>query len=223
MQMLPHCAAPSSSCAILLALALAATACGPAFADPAVVTKNTLNANGTTSMTYSSAMDEIGTVFGMDLSAAAVSAAPVTGTDASTLSGTAYAKVNLAALPDWMLWQKSSVNLSMNAADGAGKVATTFSRTVPLVSGLDATVADTYSVQRGTTESWETDKAVSLTVKDTGTTVSLATKATQETPNFLPTLSAQQRVVGDLAVTTSVADTGTNLNKSITAGFSRRW
>lgn len=205
-----------------LVLSAALLAASPAVADPVVTTKNVLNANGSTSMTYSSAVDELGTVFGMDLSAAAPSAAPLPAAGRSDLGGTAYAKVSLSALPDWLLWQKSSVNLSVDASDGTSKVATTFSRTFTLSDGLDATVADTYAVA-SRSEAWATDKSVSLKLVETGTSVSLATKATQETPNFLPTLSAQQKVFGDIAVTTSVADTGGTLNKSITAGFSHRW
>ncbi|MFS8038503.1 hypothetical protein ACI7BZ_16370 [Xanthobacter sp. AM11] len=206
--------------AFLLPLALLAAS--PAAADPTVQAKRTLNADGTTSLTYSSAVDEIGTVVGMDLSAAAASAAPVAGTDASTLGGTAYARLNLAALPDWLVWQKSSVNLEVSPANGAGKVATTFSRSFTVATGLDATLADTYSVTSAS-DAWETDKTVSLKLVETGTTFSVGTKATQETPNFLPTVSAQQKLFGDISLTTSVADTGSTLNKSITAGFSHRW
>lgn len=213
--MMPRCAA--------LLLPAALLAASPALADPTVAAKNTLNADGTTSMTYASAVDEFGAVFGMDLSAASVSAAPTTGSAAGTLGGTAYAKVNLSTLPDWLPWQKNSVKLSVDTSGATGKVATTFSRTFAVATGLDATLADTYAVTSATGDAWETDKSVSLKVVDTGTTFSLATKATQETPDFLPTLSAQQKVFGDFAITTSVADTGSALNQSITAGFSHRW
>jgi len=201
---------------VLVALA------GPALADGQVVAKTSLNADGTTSMTYSSAVDDLGTVFGMDLSTAAASAAPVPAAGASDLAGTAYAKVSLRSLPDWMLWQKNTVNVSLSPTDARGKVATTFERTIPLVDGIDAVFADSYAVAGGA-QAWETDKTVSLKLAETGTTFSLATKATQETPKLLPSVSAQQKLFGDVSVTTSLADTGSTLNKSITAGFSHRW
>lgn len=194
----------------------------PALGGSAGEAKRTLNADGTTSMTYSNPVDEFGTVFGLDLSKAAASAAPVPATGASDLAGTAYAKISVQNLPNWMLWQKSTVNLSVSPADATGKVATTFSRTFPVADGIDATLADTYAVAGGS-DAWETDKSVSLKLVETGTTFSLATKASQDTPAFLPTLSAQQKLFGDISLTTSLADTGANLNKSITAGFSHRW
>ncbi|MFG1349367.1 hypothetical protein [Xanthobacter autotrophicus] len=211
---------PRTTAALLLPVLLCAAA--PVRADGGSETKKTLNADGSVSMTYWSAVEDIGTVFGMDLSRSATSAAPVVASGASDLGGTAYAKVTLAQLPDWLLWQKGTVNVSLDPAGATGKVATTFSRTVTLASGLDATLADTYRMASGA-EAWETDKSVSLKLVETGTTFSLATKATQETPTLLPSLSAQQTVLGDITVTTAVADTGATLNKSITAGFTHRW
>ncbi|MFG1344508.1 hypothetical protein V5F59_06425 [Xanthobacter autotrophicus DSM 431] len=204
--------------ALLLPLLLAAAL--PARADGTA--KSSLNADGTTSLTYSSNLDAVGTVFGMDLSAAAASAAPAVSSGAGDLGGTAYARMSLQSLPDWMLWQKGTVNLSVNPSDAQSKVATTFSRTVPIGAGLAATVADTYTVATGS-DAWETDKSVSLNLTDMGTSLSVIAKATQETRSFLPTLSAQQKVLGDLSVTTALTDTGSSLAKSITAGFSHRW
>ncbi|MDI4655679.1 hypothetical protein [Xanthobacter autotrophicus] len=211
---------PRTTAALLLPVVLFAAA--PVRADGGSETRKTLNADGSVSMTYWSAVEDIGTVFGMDLSRSATSAAPVVTSGASDLGGTAYARVTLSQLPDWLLWQKGTVNVSLDPAGATGKVATTFSRTVTLASGLDATLADTYRVASGA-EAWETDKSVSLKLVETGTTFSLATKATQETPALLPSVSAQQKVLGDITVTTAVADTGATLNKSITAGFTHRW
>lgn len=209
---------PRTTAALVLCLAAA-----PACADGQGEAKASLNANGTTALTYSTPPTDFGTVFGLDLSKAASSAAPASGASAGELGGTAYAKVSLNQLPGWMLWQTSTVNLSIDPSDARSKVATTFSRTVTLVGGLDATLADAYQVASGS-EAWETAKSVSLRLVDTGTTLSLTGKATQDAPRaLLPTLSAQQKVFGDLAVTTSVADTGATLNKSITAGFTHRW
>ncbi|ABS69469.1 hypothetical protein Xaut_4248 [Xanthobacter versatilis] len=212
---------PRTTAALFLPVVLLAAA--PVRADSSSEVKKTLNADGSVSMTYWSAVEDIGTVFGMDLSKSATSAAPVITSGASDLGGTAYAKVTLSQLPDWLLWQKGTVNVSLDPNGATGKVATTFSRTVTLASGLDATLADTYRVASGTTEAWETDKSLSLKLVETGTTFSLATKATQETPTLLPSLSAQQKVLGDITVTTAVADTGSTLNRSITAGFTHRW
>lgn len=204
------------------ALLLAAlVACAPpALADADGQVKRTLNADGSVSYAYASPVEEIGTVFGMDLQKAATSVVPATGAG-DALTGTAYARLAVRALPDWMAWETSTVSVSLSPTDRS-KLATTFARTVPLGGGISAVVADTYILATGT-ERWETDKSVSLKLAETGTTFSVATKATQETPVFLPTFSAQQKLFGDVSVTTSVADTGSTLNRSITAGFSHRW
>lgn len=208
--------------AALLAPLTVALAAGPALADGKVEAKRTLNADGTTSYSYSSALDDLGAVFGMDLSRAASSAAPTVAAGASDLGGTAYAKFALPELPAWMLWQKSTVNLTIDPTDAHSKVGTTFSRTVSLGEGLDATLADTYKVN-ATTQAWETDKSLSLKLAETGTTFSLGARATADAPTLAPTLSAQQKVLGNINVTTSVAESGSSLTRSITAGFSQRW
>lgn len=192
----------------------------PAHADAEV--KRTLNADGTVSMTYATPVDAYGAVIGLDLSKAATSAAPSVVQGASDVGGTAYAKVTISHLPDWMMWEKGAVNVSVDPSEASGKVGTTFSRTFSLSDGLAATLADTYQVAAGS-QSWETDKSISVSLKETGTTLSLGTKATSDTPQLLPSLSARQQVAGNLSVTTSIADTGSTLNKSITAGFTHRW
>ena len=206
------------TCAALLASPLFAA---PAFADGSEA-KTALKADGSTSLTYSTPVEDYGAVVGLDLSAAGSSVAPTVGQSADGLGGTAYAKVTVARLPDWMVWEKGTVNVSVDPNDAASKLATTFERTIPLTSGLAATLADTYQVKTGS-QAWETDKSLSLKLTETGTTFAVATKATSTSSQLLPTVSAQQQLAPDLTVTTSVADTGSTLNKSITAGFTHRW
>lgn len=202
-----------------LALVLAAA---PALADGQGEAKRTLNADGTTSYSYSSPLDDLGAVVGMDLSRAASSAAPTVSAGASDLGGTAYARFALPDLPAWMLWQKGTVNLTVDPTDAHSKVATTFSRTVSLGDGLDAILADTYKLNP-TTQAWETDKSVSLKLAETGTTFSLGARASADAPNLAPKLSAQQKVLGAINVTTSITESGSSLNRSLTAGFSQKW
>lgn len=203
-------------------LALLAVAPAPALADGQAEAKRTLNADGTTSYSYSSPLDDLGAVVGMDLSRAASSAAPALSAGASDLGGTAYARFALPDLPAWMLWQKGTVNLSIDPTDARSKLGTTFSRTVSLAGGLDATLADTYKVNAAT-QGWETDKSLSLKLIETGTTFSVGAHATHEAPSLAPTLSAQQKVLGAINVTTSLTESGSSLNRAITAGFSQKW
>ncbi|MEP9353366.1 hypothetical protein ABLE93_07185 [Xanthobacter sp. KR7-65] len=184
--------------------------------------KRTLNADGTVSMTYATPVDEYGAVIGIDLSKAAGSVAPSVVQGAGDLGGTAYAKVTLAHLPDWMVWEKGAVNISVDPNDAHSKVATTFSRDIPLSGALAATLADSYQIANGS-EAWATDKSLSLKLNETGTTFAIATRATSDTQQFLPSVSARQQLAGNLSVTAAIADTGSTLNRSITAGFTHRW
>lgn len=212
---------PLKRATILPALLLPVLAGVPAHAD-GTEARSALKADGSTALTYSTPVQDYGAVVGLDLSAASSSVAPAVGQSADSLGGTAYAKVTISRLPDWMVWQKGTVNVSVDPNDAASKLVTTFERTLPLGSSLAATLADTYQVKAGS-QAWETDKSLSLKLVDTGTTFALSTKATSDTPQLLPTLSAQQQLAPELTLTTSVADTGSTLNKSITAGFTHRW
>lgn len=212
---------PLTRAALLPALLSPVVGIAPAFAG-GTEAKSALKADGSTSLTYSAPVQDYGAVVGLDLSAASVSAAPTVGQSADSLGGTAYAKVTVSRLPDWAVWEKGTVNVSVDPNDAASKVATTFERTIPLTGTLAATLADTYQVKAGS-QAWETDKSLSLKLTDTGTTFAVTTRATSDAPQMLPTVSAQQQLAPNLTLTTSVADTGSTLNKSITAGFTHRW
>ncbi|MFG1202821.1 hypothetical protein V5F29_10535 [Xanthobacter aminoxidans] len=212
---------PLARSALLPALLSPLFAAAPALAD-GTEAKTALKADGSTSLTYSTPVLDYGAVVGLDLSATRSSVAPTVGQSADGLGGTAYAKITVSRLPDWMVWEKGTLNVSVDPNDAASKLATTFERTVPLTSGLVATLADTYQVKAGS-QAWETDKSLSLKLTDMGTTFAVSTKATSNSPELLPAVSAQQQLAPDLTVTTSLADTGSTLNKSITAGFTHRW
>lgn len=189
-----------------------------------VTAKRTLNADGSTSMTYSGEVSDLGTQVGLDMSAAKTSVAPVVQPGTDTVNGTAYAKVTLSALPDWLLWQKGAVNIAVSPTEEESRVGTTLSRSWTVNDGLKAELADSYQVGRtGTANGWQMDKSLSVTGLATDTTVSVGARLTDETQRPLPSISAQQKVLGGIQVTTTLADTGSDINKSITAGFSHRW
>ncbi|WP_234049880.1 MULTISPECIES: hypothetical protein [unclassified Xanthobacter] len=189
-----------------------------------VTAKRTLNADGTTTMTYSGEVSDYGTLFGLDMSADKTSVAPVAQAGNDTVSGTAYAKVTLSALPDWLMWQKGAVNVAVSPTDEESRLGTTLSRTWTVNDGLKAELADTYQLDRsGSTNGWQMNKSLSMTSVATDTTFSVGARLTDEASRVLPSVSAQQKVLGGIQVTTTVADTGSDINKSITAGFSHRW
>ncbi|MGR7997117.1 MULTISPECIES: hypothetical protein [unclassified Xanthobacter] len=203
-----------------LSLALAASA----WADSGDSTSRSLNADGSTSMRYERQLADLGAQVGMSLSTEASSAVPglVPGTQA--VSGAAFAKVALPELPSWLMWQKGSVNVAVSPSDEESKLGTTLSRSWTLYEGLKAELSDSYEIARSTSGGgWQTDKAFRIKMIDTGTTFSFGASASDSTPQLLPSVSAQQKVFGAVNVTTTLADTGSELNKSITAGFSHRW
>lgn len=184
-----------------------------------------LNANGSTSMNYSTSLDELGATFGLNMSAppASIAPQPVPGVD--SVSGTAYARVSLSRLPEWLMWQNGAVNLVINPTAEESRIGTNFSRSWVVTDGLKATLADSYAVTHRLSgdSSWKTDKSLSVKLENTGTTLSIATSVTDSAHNFQHRLSARQNIFGNLNVTTSLTDTGTSYDKSIRAGLSHRW
>lgn len=187
--------------------------------------RQALNANGSTSMNYSTELSGLGTSFGLDMSAPAKSVAPQTIQGTEKVTGTAYARVSLASLPDWLIWQKGAVNMVVNPTAEESRIGTSFSRTWAVNDGVKATLADSYSVAHSLsgTSSWKTDKSLSVKLEDTGTTLSVGASTTDSATQILPRVTARQDIFGNLNVTTSVADNGSTLDKSIRAGLSHRW
>lgn len=206
---------------VVIALALAAS---PALAETKSESKRTENKDGSTSLDFSNEVADLGTKVGVAVTEPAASsiADPVAGQEA--LSGSAYAKVAVKTLPDWMFWQKGAVDLTVNPADETSKISTSFSRSVGVGGGITATLKDSYSFERAAaSEAWETDKSVSVKLEDTRTTLSVGAKTGQDQAGWLPSLSAQQEIASGFNVTTKVSDTGSEIDKSVTAGFKHRW
>lgn len=209
---------------LLLAGALAASGALPAAASDGSEAKRTLNADGSTSMTFVSDLADLNTKVGLEVSAAAVSAAPLPGGRDAALDGAAFAKMSLKQLPDWMLWQKNTVDVRLDPGADTGKLATSFSRSWTLAPELTASLKDTYAVERASAAgSWETDKSLSVKMEGTGTTFAVAAKAEDGLGRWQPSVSASQEIARGFAVTTTVADTGSTINRSVTAGYSYRW
>lgn len=194
----------------------------PALADMTSQAKRTENKDGSTSMVFTNELADLGTKMGVNVTEPAADsvADPLAGQEG--FAGSAFANVSVKA-PDWLIWQKSTLNVTLTPSDETGKVSTTFSRSVPIVSGLKATVSDSYAFERTSdSESWETSKALSVSM-ESGTSLSVAAKAEEGQDRWLPSLSASQKMPGGIQLTTSVSDDGSTLNKSLTAGFTHRW
>ncbi|MGQ3674063.1 hypothetical protein ACT6QH_00970 [Xanthobacter sp. TB0139] len=198
----------------------------PALAGEVVTTsRQALNADGSTSMNYSTQLEELGAQIGLSMSAPGRSVAPQTIIGTSNVTGTAYAKVSVSSLPEWLMWQKGAVNVVLNPTAEESKLSTSFSRTWTVNDGLKATLADSYEVAHNSSGAgWNTDKSLSVKLEDTGTTFSVGAHASDSTQQFLGRVSARQKVFGNINVTASASETtGDDFSKSVTAGFTHRW
>lgn len=188
----------------------------------------TVNSDGSSAVTAAGAVREWrGAEFGVDMSLAARRGGPVPGaaTASGPQDGAGAAAWARAPLPGVAGWQKGAVDVRIDPLQEQSRVGTTFSREVSVTEGVSARLSDSYAVTSGAdgAQQWETGKSVSVDLKSTGTSVSVGTANRSGDQAWLPSVSATQQIVGPLSVTTSVADTGDSLNRSVTAGFRRTW
>lgn len=214
----------------VLALVMAG---GTARADDGKTTINRdVKSDGSSAVSVSSTPGWLdGASYGVDMSLAAQPSTtvqpqkplPWTPSDPSTAA--AWAKVNVPTNPDVVPWSQTTVEMRVDPTQNQGKVGTTFSRDMKLTDHMTASVNDSYSMVRKSesASAVETDKSLSLKLDDFGTTFSVGAANTVGDKAWLPNASAEQKLIGPLSVTTSVADTGTEINKSITAGFKTKW
>ncbi len=189
------------------------------------------NANGTTSVTAAGSFkDWTWTEFGVDMSLTTAQRSAILPYQTSTVTGmdgsgaVAWAHTTLPGVSNFMLWEQGSVDVRVNPQDQS-TLATTFSRQWALSDSLTASLSDNYAlvVQAGGAEQWQTGKTMSLSLAQSGTSVSVGTATNSLDRAWLPSLSASQKLIGPVVVTTTVADNGDTINKSITAGFRRTW
>ena len=131
-----------------------------------------------------------------------------------------------------LLFDKTSVDARFDPSKEKGEVAATLSRTLPLNEDISVTLQDRYSVtqsittpsQLAGTSVWQSDRSVRLNLAPTSTTLSAGVVTSTGDNQRRNKLSAEQRIVGPLNVTTSVVDPGTGTSsKSIAAGFKHTW
>lgn len=190
----------------------------------------TVHNDGSSAVTAAGAVREWrGAEFGVDMALAARPQAPVP-TAAPTgpqdgAGAAAWARAPLPGVSNLTGWQQGTVDVRVDPLQEQSRLGTTFTREVTVTQDVSARLNDSYAVTSSIngTQQWETGKSVSVDMKATGTSVSVGTTTRSGEQAWLPSVSATQQVLGPLSVTTSVSDTGENLNKSISAGFRRTW
>ena len=131
-------------------------------------------------------------------------------------------------------WQRASFEARVDPQQEHGRLGTTLSRSVPLGSMFSLTLQNGYAVMQSlyapgasppaaaTPQTWTTDQTMSLTVLPTGTKISAGATLSSTERQWLRTVSAEQRLIGPLSVTSSVSETPTGeLDRRI--GTSVKW
>ncbi|QTL01592.1 hypothetical protein J5J86_12205 [Aquabacter sp. L1I39] len=166
------------------------------------------------------------TQFGLDMSLASqrsvLPAGAVLPGSLGSSDAAAWARFNLptGALP----WDASSLTLRLDPFQDQRKIESAFSRDIELAPQLKVGFSDSYAfVMESGSQTWSTDKSVHLDLGATGTRLSLSAGLNSAERAWLPSVSARQPLIGPVVLTTTLADTGSEINRSITAGFSRTW
>jgi hypothetical protein len=137
----------------------------------------------------------------------------------------------------------ASVQARVDPAADQGKIGGKLSHSVPVGRDLSLTVEDAYTMTEslgapppatatpmpvtapgGPGQVFDNSKSVKFVVNPTGTSFAAAQSTASNDPVTHNTLSADQKLMGPLHVTTAVTDVGQpTTSKSITAGFKLNW
>lgn len=155
-------------------------------------------------------------------------------------SGAAWASVGVANI--------GSVDARVDPTSDQGRLAGTLKRSMPVGGAVSVTlrnsysVTDTFSAQGASapaglpmialpqdggsapSQVFGSERSVTFDVLPTGTTFAAGLASSSIDPVTHNRLSAEQKLLGPLSVTTAVTDVGqTTVNKSISAGFKLKW
>lgn len=166
------------------------------------------------------------TQFGLDMSLASqrtvLPAGAVLPGSLGSSDAAAWARFNLPTGP--LFWDSSSLTVRIDPFLDQRRVESAFTRDMELAPQLKVGFSDSYSfVVESGSQSWHMGKSLYMDLGATGTRLSMSAGLSSSDRAWLPSLSAQQPLIGPVVLTTTVADTGSEINKSITAGFSRTW
>jgi hypothetical protein len=164
---------------------------------------------------------------------------PLPGTLNDSGSGAAWASVGVTNL--------ASVDARVDPTNDQSSLGTTLKHAMPIGGKFSVTLQDTLSVMQSLgapatttpqalamaappapaaapSQVWGNTPQVKFDILPTGTSLSAGVASTSADPVTHNTLSADQKLLGPLHVTTAVTDVGEpTVNKSITAGFKLSW
>lgn len=185
----------------------------------------TVNRDGSASVTAAGKLNDAEVGIDLSLAARQTAGPPASLAIQDGSGGSAWAHAPLPGVARITPWEQGSVNVRVDPVQEQGHVSTSFSRQWSLNDALAARVTDSYGLTTSVTgtEHWESGKFVSFDVKPTDTSFSVGASSQRGEAGWLPSISASQKLMGAVNVTTSVAETSDGLNKSITAGFRHTW
>jgi hypothetical protein len=199
------------------------------------VLNRTVNADGSSVVTVGGRLPtEWETKVGVDLGLAAPvrtsyqpgNQLPWLPPETDSASGAAWASLAMPAAP--LGWDRTALEARFDPVHEERKLGTTFTRSWSLGNGLKATLQDGYFVTQTAAEThlvetWSTDKSLQLNILPTGTVLSAGTSFTSDNTAY-GSISAEQKLFRGISITSAISDLGTGEpNKSLTAGFRRRW
>lgn len=209
--------------------------------DPAWSTNT--NANGTSAVSVKQSLSPfLDTRIGADMTVARqgtmttseqMSERLANGGSLPQSGGSAWATISAPGVAS--VWDKTSVEARVDPGAEQSKLGTSLSKQVPLSDDYSLTLKNGYTVtEQGTvmpvpgvinraTRSYDTEQSASLSVNDTGTSIT-AGQTSSFDDKWLRRVGAEQKLLDGVTVSGSVGETAQGtLNKSISAGFKRSW
>lgn len=147
--------------------------------------------------------------------------------------GSAWASISAGGVAS--IWDKTSVEARVDPGADQSKIGTSLSKSVPLSEQYSLTLQNGYNViQQGAvpvpgiashpSRSYDTDQSATLSVNDSGTSITAGQTQSTSDDKWLRRIGAEQKLFDGVTVSGSVGETsqGTT-NRSISAGYKRTW
>ncbi|MBR0874401.1 hypothetical protein JQ633_28875 [Bradyrhizobium tropiciagri] len=147
--------------------------------------------------------------------------------------GSAWAAISAPGVAS--IWDKTSVEARVDPGSDQSKVGTSLSKQMPLSDDYSLTLRNGYNLtQQGVvpvpgiaghpSRSYDTDQSATLSVNDSGTSITAGQTLSTADDRWLRRVGAEQKLFDGVTVSGSVGETaqGTT-SKSISAGYKRSW
>ena len=148
-------------------------------------------------------------------------------------SGTAWAAITAPGAGS--IWDKTAIEARVDPSQEQTRLGTSLSKSLPLNEQYSLTLQNGYNlVEQGVipvpgiigrpVRNYETDQSASLSIGDTGTSITAGQSLSSTDDRWLRKVGAEQKLFGGVSISGSIGETslGTT-NKSFSAGFKQSW